>query len=130
MTGRTKVPGGKADEGLQGFRGEWGSCFQGSTRQLTHTVKKAGEVETSRLEASVGFQCQVPCSVRWRWAPRDSFLILSPTYPCPTLAPTHQRRDLPEWRKDLLEPLPADCRGQGVDPAEAEQLRASPSPGS
>ena len=26
MTGRTKVPGGKADEGLQGFRGKWGSA--------------------------------------------------------------------------------------------------------
>lgn len=61
-------------------------------------------METSRLKAPMGFQCQVPCSVRWRQAPCDSFLILSPTYPCPTLAPTHQRRDLPEWRKDYWNP--------------------------
>lgn len=51
-------------------------------------------METSRLEASVGFQCQEPCSVWQRWAPCDSFCILSPTYPCPILAPTYQRRDL------------------------------------
>lgn len=94
-----------------------------STGQLIHAVQEEG----SRLRALMNFQCEVPCFVRWRWAPRESFLILSHAYLCPTLAPTHQRRNLLERGKGLLGTLA--LRGGDVDLAETEQLRTSASPG-